>query len=161
MKNRSSFSGVLCRDGVNEWHAIGGKCTSMRPPPLPVLGARHSGEIWQAVHRNNTIRRHRAHRRERVSQIDTDRDVVLVLAAGWLTDYIGIYSVFGGFIAGMAMPKVPGFVPLLNARTMQVTRCLFLPVFFAGLDPGSWARCHFGCVASARVVDGVAAWAFS
>lgn len=57
--------------------------------------------------------------------------LILVLAAGWFTDYIGIYSVFGGFIAGMAMPKVPGFVPLLNSRTLQITRCLFLPVFFA------------------------------
>lgn len=55
----------------------------------------------------------------------------LVLAAGWFTDFIGIYSVFGGFIAGMALPRVPGFAPLLKARTLQLTRCLLLPVFFA------------------------------
>lgn len=55
----------------------------------------------------------------------------LVLAAGWFTDYIGIYSVFGGFIAGLALPKVPGFPALLNERALQLVRCLFLPVFFA------------------------------
>ncbi|MFG3507499.1 cation:proton antiporter [Streptomyces sp. NPDC047821] len=57
--------------------------------------------------------------------------LTLVLAAGWFTDYIGIYSVFGGFICGMALPRVPGFAQLLNVRLLQVTRCLFLPVFFA------------------------------
>ncbi|MFI6683208.1 cation:proton antiporter [Streptomyces sp. NPDC050485] len=57
--------------------------------------------------------------------------LALVLAAGWFTDYIGIYSVFGGFICGMALPRVPGFAPLLNIRLMQAVRCLFLPVFFA------------------------------
>ncbi|MGW1194269.1 cation:proton antiporter [Streptomyces sp. NPDC002536] len=57
--------------------------------------------------------------------------LALVLAAGWFTDYIGIYSVFGGFICGMALPRVPGFSELLNARLLQVVRCLFLPVFFA------------------------------
>ncbi|MGW4887571.1 cation:proton antiporter [Streptomyces murinus] len=57
--------------------------------------------------------------------------VLTVLAAGWFTDYIGIYSVFGGFISGVALPRVPGFAPLLNVRLMQVVRCLFLPVFFA------------------------------
>ncbi|MFF9812341.1 cation:proton antiporter [Streptomyces sp. NPDC014006] len=54
-----------------------------------------------------------------------------VLAAGWFTDYIGIYSVFGGFVCGVALPRVPGFAPLLNLRLMQVVRCVFLPVFFA------------------------------
>jgi Kef-type K+ transport system membrane component KefB len=57
--------------------------------------------------------------------------ICLVLAAGWFTDYIGIYSVFGGFIAGMALPRTPGFSTLLNGRTLQVTRCFLLPVFFA------------------------------
>ncbi|MEU2061853.1 cation:proton antiporter [Streptomyces sp. NPDC013455] len=54
-----------------------------------------------------------------------------VLAAGWFTDYIGIYSVFGGFVCGVALPRVPGFAALLNTRLMQAVRCLFLPVFFA------------------------------
>ncbi|WP_050502997.1 cation:proton antiporter [Streptomyces monomycini] len=54
-----------------------------------------------------------------------------VLAAGWFTDHIGIYSVFGGFICGVTLPRVPGFAQLLNVRLLQVVRCLFLPVFFA------------------------------
>jgi Kef-type K+ transport system membrane component KefB len=57
--------------------------------------------------------------------------LVLVLLAGWYTDYIGVYSVFGGFVAGMALPRTPGFSKLLNERMSQIVRCLFLPVFFA------------------------------
>lgn len=34
--------------------------------------------------------------------------LALVMAVGWYTDYIGIYSVFGGFILGLAMPRVRG-----------------------------------------------------
>lgn len=57
--------------------------------------------------------------------------LALILAAGWFTDYIGIYSVFGGFILGVAMPRVAGFNELIKARLLQVVRCLLLPVFFA------------------------------
>lgn len=88
----------------------------------------------------------------------------LVLAAGWFTDYIGIYSVFGGFIAGMALPHVPGFSDLLTSRTLQLIRCLFLPVFFAysglntdltkSLEPG-----HLAALAILLVTGFVSKWA--
>lgn len=55
----------------------------------------------------------------------------LVLAVGWFTDYIGIYSVFGGFICGVAMPRVRGFAPVLNRSMLPMVRTFFLPVFFA------------------------------
>ncbi|WP_197321514.1 cation:proton antiporter [Saccharomonospora sp. NB11] len=55
----------------------------------------------------------------------------VVLGSAWFTDYIGIYSVFGGFVCGVALPRVPGFAELVNVRLLQVVRCLFLPVFFA------------------------------
>lgn len=58
--------------------------------------------------------------------------VVLVpLTAGWLTDWIGVYSVFGGFVAGLAMPRDPAFRRALHARMMGVVSTLLLPVFFA------------------------------
>lgn len=57
--------------------------------------------------------------------------LLLVLAAGLISNYIGIYSVFGGFIAGKALPRVPGFAKLLKGRLLQIVVCLFLPVFFA------------------------------
>lgn len=58
--------------------------------------------------------------------------VILVpLAAGWYTDLIGVYSVFGGFIAGLAMPRDPAFRAVLHDRMMDVVSTLLLPVFFA------------------------------
>lgn len=57
--------------------------------------------------------------------------ILLVLGAGWFTDYIGIYSVFGGFIVGMALPRIPGFAALINTSLLSTVRALMLPVFFA------------------------------
>ncbi|MEV4563302.1 cation:proton antiporter [Nonomuraea sp. NPDC049419] len=57
--------------------------------------------------------------------------VILVpLAAGWVTDWIGVYSVFGGFFAGLAMPRNPEFRQVLHGRMMEVVSTLLLPVFF-------------------------------
>jgi Kef-type K+ transport system membrane component KefB len=55
----------------------------------------------------------------------------IVLLAGLFTDYIGIYSVFGGFISGLAMPRDPAFREALHGRMMDVVCVLLLPVFFA------------------------------
>jgi Kef-type K+ transport system membrane component KefB len=56
--------------------------------------------------------------------------VLVPLTAGWLTDWIGVYSVFGGFIAGLAMPRGAAFREALHARMMGVVSTLLLPVFF-------------------------------
>ncbi|WP_242907339.1 cation:proton antiporter [Actinomadura terrae] len=58
--------------------------------------------------------------------------VVLVpLVAGWLTDWIGVYSVFGGFVAGLAMPRDMAFRRAVHERMMGAVSTLLLPVFFA------------------------------
>lgn len=57
--------------------------------------------------------------------------VGVVLLAGFFTDYIGIYSVFGGFIAGLAMPRNPAFRDALHGRMMDIVCVLLLPIFFA------------------------------
>lgn len=66
--------------------------------------------------------------------------ILVVLVTGLISDYIGIYSVFGGFITGMAFPRVHGFVHLLQERMLQMVRCFFLPVFFtySGLQTDVW-----------------------
>jgi Kef-type K+ transport system membrane component KefB len=56
--------------------------------------------------------------------------VLVPLTAGWLTDWIGIYSVFGGFVAGLVMPRDPRFREALHGRMMAVVSTLLLPVFF-------------------------------
>jgi Kef-type K+ transport system membrane component KefB len=56
--------------------------------------------------------------------------VSIVLLCGLFTDYIGIYSVFGGFVAGLAMPRNDAFRQALHTRMMDLVCVLLLPVFF-------------------------------
>ncbi|MFJ6088131.1 cation:proton antiporter [Streptomyces sp. NPDC092369] len=56
--------------------------------------------------------------------------VGIVLLSGFFTDWIGIYSVFGGFLAGLAMPRDPVFREALHSRMMDIVCVLLLPVFF-------------------------------
>jgi Kef-type K+ transport system membrane component KefB len=56
--------------------------------------------------------------------------LIIVVLAGYFTDYIGIYSVFGGFVAGLAMPKSPAFRRALHDRMMDLVSVLLLPTFF-------------------------------
>ena len=53
---------------------------------------------------------------------------VLMLSA-WATDAIGIYAVFGAFIAGVAMPR-GAFAREVTAHVDLLTTTFFLPVFF-------------------------------
>ncbi|MFJ7240106.1 cation:proton antiporter [Streptomyces olivaceus] len=71
---------------------------------------------------------------QRTGQFGFDQMYVvvgIVLLAGLFTDYIGIYSVFGGFIAGLAMPRHPAFRDALHSRMMDLVCVLLLPIFFA------------------------------
>lgn len=54
-----------------------------------------------------------------------------VLAAGWFTDYIGVFSVFGGFVMGLAMPPSAVLRAQLEAKLADLNTILLLPVFFA------------------------------
>ncbi|MGV9378343.1 cation:proton antiporter [Nonomuraea sp. NPDC003707] len=75
--------------------------------------------------------------------------VILVpLTAGWLTDWIGVYSVFGGFLAGLAMPRDPKFREALHGRMMEIVSTLLLPTFFtfSGLNT------HLGGIAGGAML---------
>jgi Kef-type K+ transport system membrane component KefB len=74
--------------------------------------------------------------------------ILIPLTAGWLTDWIGVYSVFGGFIAGLAMPRDPAFRRLLHGRMMEVVSTLLLPTFFtfSGLNT------HLGGIAGGAML---------
>ncbi|GAA4044648.1 cation:proton antiporter [Nonomuraea soli] len=56
--------------------------------------------------------------------------ILVALTSGWITDWIGVYAVFGGFVAGLAMPRDPAFRDALHGRMMEVVSTLLLPVFF-------------------------------
>lgn len=57
--------------------------------------------------------------------------LLLLILCAIFTDHIGLYSVFGGFMLGMAMPRDAYFLKQLSIRLKDVTVILFLPVFFA------------------------------
>jgi Kef-type K+ transport system membrane component KefB len=55
--------------------------------------------------------------------------LLLVMFCGWLTDTIGIYAIFGGFILGIAMPRGLFAKHLKNSLEPLVTNFM-LPLFF-------------------------------
>jgi Kef-type K+ transport system membrane component KefB len=71
----------------------------------------------------------------------------VVMICAWFTDVIGIYAVFGAFIAGTAMPR-GAFAEEVREKTETFTTALLLPIFFvySGLNtqlalvntPGLW-----------------------
>jgi len=54
---------------------------------------------------------------------------VLVCIGGWFTDLIGLYSVFGAFIMGLAIPRGT-LAEKVAERIGPLTTALLLPVFF-------------------------------
>jgi Kef-type K+ transport system membrane component KefB len=55
--------------------------------------------------------------------------LMLVMAASWFTDAIGIYAVFGAFVLGVAMPR-GRFATEVQRQLEPVTVALLLPLFF-------------------------------
>lgn len=55
--------------------------------------------------------------------------LLIVLLCAWYTDKVGVYSVFGAFIAGIVMPRGQ-FLDALRARTEPLVSYLLLPAFF-------------------------------
>jgi Kef-type K+ transport system membrane component KefB len=71
----------------------------------------------------------RAERAGKVSQPLLAMVLVLVLLGSWFTDVIGIYSVFGAFILGVAMPR-GRLTEELQKHMESMTVVLLLPLFF-------------------------------
>ncbi|MBB5917591.1 Kef-type K+ transport system membrane component KefB [Nocardia transvalensis] len=61
--------------------------------------------------------------------------LLVVLVCAWFTDWSGIYSVFGAFLAGVVMPR-GRLLDTVRERTEPVVAYLLLPAFFvyAGLN---------------------------
>lgn len=55
----------------------------------------------------------------------------LVLAAGLVTEVIGIHALFGAFLAGLIMPHAGDLRRKLAVRVENFSTVLFLPLFFA------------------------------
>lgn len=92
--------------------------------------------------------------------------LLLVMFCGWLTDIIGIYSIFGGFILGIAMPRGIFAKHLSNSLSPLVTNFM-LPLFFvySGLNTSlglvnSWTLWGIAVVIFVAAVSGkgIACW---
>lgn len=57
--------------------------------------------------------------------------LILVLASAFFTDVIGVHAIFGGFLAGLVIPKDNGFAISLVEKLEDLVSILFLPLYFA------------------------------
>lgn len=57
--------------------------------------------------------------------------VFLLLVCALITDKLGLYSVFGGFICGLALPREGKFIEAIESKIKDITVVVLLPVFFA------------------------------
>jgi len=55
--------------------------------------------------------------------------LTILMLSAWVTDAIGIYAVFGAFVAGIAMPR-GRFVEEVTANVDLLTTTFFVPIFF-------------------------------
>lgn len=56
--------------------------------------------------------------------------IIALLTAALITDKLGLYSVFGGFILGLAVPRDPAFSKGLETKLKDFTVAILLPLFF-------------------------------
>ncbi|XP_073109130.1 cation/H(+) antiporter 18 isoform X1 [Elaeis guineensis] len=67
---------------------------------------------------------------EPVGEIYVCATLAAVLAAGFVTDTIGIHALFGGFIIGVLVPKDGPFAGALVEKVEDLVSGLFLPLYF-------------------------------
>ncbi|XP_068659679.1 cation/H(+) antiporter 19-like [Aristolochia californica] len=67
---------------------------------------------------------------EPVKELYICATLALVLAAGFVTDTIGIHALFGAFIVGIVMPKEGPFAGILIEKIEDLVSSLLLPLYF-------------------------------
>ncbi|GFP92602.1 cation/H(+) antiporter 18 [Phtheirospermum japonicum] len=67
---------------------------------------------------------------EPVDEIYVCATLAAVLAAGFVTDTIGIHALFGAFVVGVLVPKEGAFAGALVEKVEDLVSGLFLPLYF-------------------------------
>ncbi|KAH7550190.1 hypothetical protein ACOSP7_024603 [Xanthoceras sorbifolium] len=67
---------------------------------------------------------------EPVKELYVCASLVIVLAAGFITDTIGIHALFGAFVIGVLVPKEGPFAGALVEKVEDLVSGLFLPLYF-------------------------------
>ncbi|MFF4037971.1 cation:proton antiporter [Streptomyces sp. NPDC001816] len=82
--------------------------------------------------------------------------LVLALGSAWVTESLGLHAVFGGFLAGLAMPRRDGVPGADVLRPMEQTSGMLLPLFFVStglsVDIGTVGADGFGLLGVLLVV---------
>lgn len=76
--------------------------------------------------------------------------LIVLMGGAWFTDMVGIYAVFGAFVAGCAMPR-GAFARGVRGHLELVTITLLLPIFFV----------YSGLNTRIGLVDSLALWAIT
>jgi Kef-type K+ transport system membrane component KefB len=95
--------------------------------------------------------------------------LLVALVSACLTERLGVHPLFGAFLAGVAMPKDPGFVRALSQRIEDLTVVLLLPLFFVysglrtriGLLTGAETWLYFGAAFLVAVAGKLGGAAFA
>ncbi|KAI7989683.1 Cation/H(+) antiporter 18 [Camellia lanceoleosa] len=74
--------------------------------------------------------------------------LTIVLAAGFITDSIGIHALFGAFVIGVLVPKDGPFVGALVEKVEDLVSGLFLPLYFVSS----------GLKTNVATIQGVQSW---
>ena len=74
--------------------------------------------------------------RESPSTLSTLLVLIVVLISAYFTDIIGVHPIFGGFIAGVVIPRDNNYVSRLTARMEDIPNLIMIPIYFtiAGLN---------------------------
>ncbi|KAJ6393600.1 hypothetical protein OIU77_022937 [Salix suchowensis] len=72
----------------------------------------------------------RCHEGEPVDEMHVCAALAAVLAAGFVTDAIGIHAMFGAFVIGILVPKEGPFAGALVEKVEDIVSGLFLPLYF-------------------------------
>ena len=125
-------------DDVSAWCILAVVIAVVRaaeaPIPLPVMLA---GVVAYALVMLTVGRRalrwleHVVKRQGGVSQDLFAVVLLIVIASAWITERLGVHSVFGAFLAGVAMPRDEDVVGPVRERLHDLMVTLFLPLFFA------------------------------
>ena len=70
--------------------------------------------------------------------------VLIMLAASWTTERLGVHALFGAFMAGLIMPKNEDMIVKIVERIESLSLALLMPLFFALTGLRSALTCYQG-----------------
>eukprot|EP01127_Copromyxa_protea_P023760 TRINITY_DN9055_c0_g1_i1.p1 TRINITY_DN9055_c0_g1~~TRINITY_DN9055_c0_g1_i1.p1 ORF type:complete len:503 (+),score=62.66 TRINITY_DN9055_c0_g1_i1:14-1522(+) len=69
--------------------------------------------------------------RSGAGELVTWLSLILCVFCAWFTAFIGVHSIFGAFLAGLAVPRDQGVSKKIVAQIEDIVNLLFLPLYFA------------------------------